>query len=44
MVLDITRVIAGPQMVIKDWFCNYTFYFRYNTDWIANTEISLDVV
>ena len=21
---------------------NYTFYTRYNTDWIANTEIGLD--
>ena len=43
-VLDITRVNAGPQMVIKKLILlyNYTFYSRYNTDWIANTEIGLD--
>ena len=33
-------------MVILDYFCCtiyvYTFYSRYNTDWIANTEIGLD--
>ena len=39
MVLDITLITAGPQMAILDV---YTFYSRYNTDWIAYTEISLD--
>ena len=29
-------------MVIFDLFSNYTFYSRYNTVWIANTEIGLD--
>ena len=38
-VLDITWVIAGLQMVIKD---NCTIYSCYNTEWIANTEIGLD--
>ena len=43
-VLDITRIRVGPQMAIKDTFSYiiYAFYSRYNTDWIANTEIGLD--
>ena len=39
MVLDISWLIAGPQMVL---LYIYTFYSRYNTDWIANTDIGLD--
>ena len=44
MVLDITRIRVGPQMAILDSFSyiTYAFYSRYNTDWIANTEIVLD--
>ena len=43
-VLDITRIGTGPQMAIKDSFSyiTYAFYSRYNTVWIANTEIGLD--
>ena len=40
-VLDIALIIVGPQMVIFG-ICLYTFYSRYNTDWIADTEIGLD--
>ena len=39
LVLDITRIIVGPQMVIKERFCYMT---HYNKDWIANKEIDLD--
>ena len=39
MVLDITRITVGPQIAI---IITYVFYSRYNTVWIANTEIGLD--
>ena len=40
MVLD----TGGPQMIILHYFLLHvsTFYYCYNKDWIANTEISLD--
>ena len=38
-VLDKTLIIVGPQVVI--FLYVYIFYFRYNTDWIANMEIGL---
>ena len=43
-VLDITGIRVGPQMAISVSFSNitYSFYSRYNSDWIANTEIGLD--
>ena len=40
MVLDITLITVGPQLDIFA-ICLY-IYTRYNTDWIANTEIGLD--
>ena len=42
--LDITWIRVGPQMAIKDSFSYVTCAFcsRYNTVWIANTEIGLD--
>ena len=44
-ILDITQVIAEPQMVILDYFSYIsidTFYSRYNMNWIVNKEIGLD--
>ena len=43
-VLDITRIRDGPQMAIQGsfFYIIYAFYSRYNTVWIANTEIGLD--
>ena len=46
-VLDITLITVGLQLLISNYFCLfllyfYTFYSRYNTVWIANTEIGLD--
>ena len=41
MVLDITRIRAGPEIAIyKDSFSYITLPFssQYNTIWIANTE------
>ena len=39
-VLDITLIAVGPQLYCFA-ICLY-IYSRYNTDWIANTEIGLD--
>ena len=36
-VLDITLITVGLFLLYV-----YTFYSRYNTDWIANTKIGLD--
>ena len=43
-VLDITWIRLGPQMAIQNFFSyiTYAFYSRYNTVWIANTEIVWD--
>ena len=40
-VLDITWIMVGPQKAIQKLLFIYAFYFRYNTDWIANMEIGL---
>ena len=40
MILDITLITVGPQMVILDLSIHFTVI--NNTDWIANTEIGLD--
>ena len=43
MVLDITDQCWTPNDHLGLIFLfNNTFYSRYNTDWIANTEIGLD--
>ena len=48
MVLDLTLIIVGPQMVILDYIVHVfllyvnAFYSRHNTGWIANMENSLD--
>ena len=43
MDLDITWTIYGPKMVILNLFCHISIHFtRYNTDWIADTDIVLD--
>ena len=42
-VLDVTLINVGPQF--KYFLLNvYTFYSRYNMDWIANMEIGLDPI
>ena len=43
-ILDTTRIWVGPQMATfyTFFYITYIFYSRYNTDWIANTEIGLD--
>ena len=43
-VLVITQIKVGPQMAIQDSFSytTYAFYSRYNTVWIANTDIGLN--
>ena len=45
MILDITRIRVGPQMgILKLFFFSYityAVYSRYNTVWIANTDIGM---
>ena len=43
MVLDITLIIVGPQLVTLEYFCFIPIQFTLIiTDWIANTETGLD--